>query len=118
VSARYNWKYDIGTALNFSGQSGWPYSRFAAIRLPNAGTRNVWLNNLSDARSDNIYLANVRIDKAVTIQKVKLTGMVDIFNVLNSNAVTNFNLANGARFNNINATVDPRTVEIGLRVEF
>ncbi len=118
VSARYNWKYDIGTALNFSGQSGWPYSRYAAVRLPNAGTRNVWLNNLSDARSDNIYLANVRIDKTFTVQGVKLTGMLDIFNLMNSNAVTNFNLANGARYNNINATVDPRTLEIGLRVEF
>jgi hypothetical protein len=118
ISARYNWKYDIGTALNFSGQSGWPYSRYASIRLPDAGTRNVWLANLRDQRSDNIYIANVRLDKAFTVGGVKMTGMVDLFNVVNSNAVTNFNLANGARFNNINATVDPRTLEIGLRVEF
>ena len=30
----------------------------------------------------------------------------------------NFNLANGANFNRINATVDPRTAQIGFRVEF
>jgi hypothetical protein len=32
--------------------------------------------------------------------------------------VTNFNIANGARFNQINATVDPRTFQLGFRVEF
>ena len=44
--------------------------------------------------------------------------MVDVFNALNTNAVTNFNLLNGANYNKINATVDPRTIQLGFRVEF
>ncbi len=118
LSARYTFAYDIGAAVNFSGQSGWPYSRYVSVRLPNAGTRNVWLSNLSDNRADNIYLLALRVDKAFTVDKLKLTAMLDLFNALNSNAVTNFNIANGARFNQINATVDPRTLEVGFRVEF
>jgi hypothetical protein len=38
--------------------------------------------------------------------------------VLNTNAVTNFNIANGSRFNQINATVDPRTAQVSFRLEF
>jgi hypothetical protein len=44
--------------------------------------------------------------------------MFDLFNVINSNAVTNFNLRNGASFNEIIATLQPRTAEVGLRFQF
>jgi hypothetical protein len=44
--------------------------------------------------------------------------MVDLFNTLNSNAVTNFFLANGANYNRIIATLDPRTAMVGARFEF
>ena len=33
-------------------------------------------------------------------------------------AVTNFTLVNGKNYNLINATVDPRTAQIGLRLTF
>jgi outer membrane receptor protein involved in Fe transport len=118
LSARYSFKYDIGVAVNYSGQSGWPYARYVTVNLPNAGSRNVWLEDISNNRSDNIHLLAVRLDKSFTVNKVKMTGMLDLFNALNSNAVTNFNIANGARFNQINATVDPRTFQVGFRVEF
>jgi hypothetical protein len=49
---------------------------------------------------------------------VKVTVMLDLFNALDTNAVTNFNLLNGANFNKINATVDPRTAQLGIRIEF
>ena len=49
---------------------------------------------------------------------MKLTGMFDLFNALNTNAVTNFNLVNGSKFNLINATVDPRTAQVGIRLAF
>ena len=44
--------------------------------------------------------------------------MVDVFNLLNSNAVTNFTLINGVNFNRIIAALQPRTVQFGVRVEF
>ena len=44
--------------------------------------------------------------------------MADLFNVTNSNAVINFNLTNGANFNRINATLDPRTFMLGFRFDF
>ncbi len=44
--------------------------------------------------------------------------MFDVFNLLNTNAVINFNLSNGSRFNQINGAMDPRTAEVSLRIEF
>ena len=128
VSARYQFKWDIGAAVNYSGQSGWPYARIISLTgkasatnpgaLPNAGNVAFFLNPLSDTRNDNIHLLAFRLDKSFTVSKVKFTGMFDLFNVLNTNAVTNFNIVNGSKFNLINATVDPRTAQIGLRLSF
>jgi hypothetical protein len=44
--------------------------------------------------------------------------MGDVFNLLNSNAVTNFNLSNGTNYNRIIATLDPRTAQIAARFAF
>ena len=118
LSARYQFKYDIGAAVNFSSQSGWPYSRTINVSLPNSGSNTFFSQDLSSNRADTISLLAFRLDKTITIQRFKVTGMFDLFNVLNTNAVTNFNIANGSRFNQINATVDPRTAQVGIRLEF
>jgi hypothetical protein len=60
-----------------------------------------------------------RVDKSFNLGSgYKITAMFDLFNALNTNAVTNFNLVNGSKFNLINATVDPRTAQIGIRLSF
>ena len=46
-----------------------------------------------------------------------MTGMFDLFNSLNSNAVTNFILTSG-QFNRIIATLDPRTAQVAVRLDF
>ena len=119
VSARYQFQYDIGAAVNYSGQSGWPYARIITGTLPNAGNVAFFSTDLSNNRNDNIHLLAFRVDKSVKLGgTAKLTGIFDLFNVLNTNAVTNFNLVNGSKFNLINATVDPRTAQVAIRLEF
>jgi carboxypeptidase family protein len=118
AQARYEFKFDVGVAVNYSGQSGWPYARVINVTLPNAGSTTFFAENLSNNRSDTIHLLALRVDKRVKLQAMKVTVMFDLFNLLNTNAVTNFNLLNGANYNRINATVDPRTAQIGFRVEF
>jgi hypothetical protein len=48
---------------------------------------------------------------------MKLTAMVDLYNALNASPVTNFNLFNDD-FGHVIAVLDPRVVQIGLRLEF
>ena len=53
------------------------------------------------------------------IRKVdyKLTGILDIYNVLNANPVTNFALTNG-NFGTVIAALDPRVAQVAIRFEF
>jgi hypothetical protein len=118
---RYVFKHDVGVALNYRFQSGFPYSRIIpdATTTPvlNATPAPFFVENLSENRSDSVHLLNFRIDKAFTVGRIKLTGMFDVYNLLNTNPVTNFNLYNGG-FGDIIAVLDPRVAQVGFRLEF
>src|SRR6185436_18775697 len=116
--ARYVFKYDIGVATNLRVQSGYAYSRVIAVSLPNAGAIRFYDQNISNNRSDTVPILDLRFDRAFKIGKYKVTGMFDAFNLANSAAVTNFNLTNGASYNQIVATLDPRTLQLGVRFDF
>jgi outer membrane receptor protein involved in Fe transport len=44
--------------------------------------------------------------------------MLDVYNVLNTDPVTNFNLALGPAYKRVIAALDPRVFQAGLRLEF
>ncbi len=115
---RYQFPFDIGASGNLRAQSGWQYARLIRVALPNAGTQTFFAENIENNRSDEAVLLDLRADKSFRFNRFRVTAMVDVFNVLNSNAVTNFNLLNGAQFNRIIATLDPRTLMLGARFEF
>ena len=118
VMGRYAFAYDIALAMNLRAQSGWPYARLVQASLPNAGTQTFFMENIDRNRSDNPMLLDFRVDKAFRIGRYKASVMADLFNALNSNAVTNFFLTNGTNYNKIIATLDPRTAQVALRLEF
>jgi hypothetical protein len=118
ASGRYELPYGIGLGANVRVQSGWNYARVISVALPNAGTQRFWLEPIDSHRSPTVPLVNVRIDKVVAVGRYRLTGMLDLFNAINSNAVTNFNLVNGANYNQINGALDPRTLQVGVRFAF
>jgi hypothetical protein len=117
VSARYELPLDIGVGANVRTQSGWNYARVISVALPNAGTQRFWSGDL-DSRSPDVSLVSFRVDKTFNIGRYRFTGLLDVFNVFNSNAVANFNLVNGTSFNQINGALDPRTLQLGARFEF
>lgn len=121
---RYTFPYQIGFAANWRLQSGFPYSPIVAdgdttpgLNLSNFGAP-FFLQNLDENRSDNVSLLNFRFDKAVQVRRFKITAMLDIYNVLNQDAVTNFNLTLGPTYKRVIATLDPRVFQGGLRLEF
>jgi hypothetical protein len=118
LMGRYEFPRSIGFAVNFRSQSGYAYSRLITASLPNAGTVTFFAEDIKNNRSDTTALLDLRLDKAFTVDKYKFTLMVDVFNALNSNAVTNFFLTNGANYNKIIATLDPRTAMVGARFQF
>lgn len=121
---RYTFPFDIGFSANYRLQSGFPYSPIVAdgdttpgLNLSNFGAP-FFLQNLSENRSDNVNLLNFRLDKSVQVGKLKVSGMLDIYNVLNNDAVTNFNLTLGPSFKTAIAVLDPRVFQAGFRIEF
>jgi carboxypeptidase family protein len=115
---RYVFAHDIGFAANLRVQSGFQYSRLWTGTLPRAGTFRVFSEDISNNRSDTVPILDFRVDKAFRIGRYRFTAMADLFNAGNSNAVTNFVLVNGANYNKINATLDPRTFQVGFRFDF
>ncbi|MGE3275186.1 MAG: carboxypeptidase regulatory-like domain-containing protein [Vicinamibacterales bacterium] len=118
ASGRYLLPYAVGLGANIRVQSGWNYARVISFALPNAGTQRFWYEDLSRHRSDTVALLNARLDRTWHFGRYALTGLVDVFNVTNGNAITNFNLVNGPRYNQVNGALDPRTLQLGVRFEF
>ena len=116
--ARYVFPLDIGAAMNLRVQSGFAYSPIYQAVLPNAGTVRFLSANIDTNRSDTVPILDLRADKAFKVGRYGFTAMADLFNVANSNAVTNFTLVNGANYNRIIAALDPRTFQLGVRFAF
>src|SRR5262245_24517205 len=116
--ARYVFPFEIGAAGNLRVQSGFAYSRIYSVPLPVAGTVRVFSENIDTNRSETVPILDLRADKAFGVGRYKFTVMADLFNVLNSNAVTNFGLLNGSAYNQIIAALDPRTFQVGVRFAF
>src|SRR5262249_40041222 len=109
----------IGIGTNIRVQSGYPYSPVANIRLTNASTVNVFVDNIDNNHADTAAIVDLRVDKSIILAKgVKVSAMADVYNLTNSNAVTNFFLTSGATFNRIIAALNPRTLQIGIRLTF
>lgn len=118
---RYVFPREIGVALNYRFQSGFPYSRIISdgntTPVLNVTPAPFFVEDLDNNRSDSVQLLNIRVDKAFSIGRFKFTGMFDLFNLLNANPVTNFNLASGG-FGDVIAVLDPRVAQIGIRMSF
>ena len=79
----------------------------------------MFLSNLDENRSDDVTIADFRIEKGFDVGNgALLTAMVDVYNAFNSNAVSNFNLRTGSNYNNVIAAIDPRAAKVGLRLTF
>ena len=118
LSGRYDLPHGIGLGGNVQVQSGWPYSRLITVSLPNAGSQTFFVESIANNRSDTVPLVGFRVDRAFPAGAHRVQIMLDVFNVLNSNAITNFALGNGATYDKIIATLQPRTVQVGARLEF
>ena len=119
VAGRYVFKYDIGVGVNYRVQSGYGFTRVIATSLPNAGTVNFFLDDLDNQYSDRVPILDVRVDKTVRVAgKYRVALMLDAYNLTNGNPVSNFNIVNGAQYNRIIATLDPRVLQMGFRFEF
>jgi hypothetical protein len=117
---RYVLPYAVGLSGSYKLQSGRQWGRTISAPLTNAGAQTVRVEPADFRRAPNVGIFDVRVDKSFTLpgKAGRLTAMVDVFNLTNSAAVTNFRITTGATFQEVIAILDPRIVRFGVRYEF
>ncbi|MEO8501788.1 MAG: TonB-dependent receptor, partial [Vicinamibacteria bacterium] len=125
---RYELPWQLALAGSFKLQSGANWARYTSVTIPNLGATNVAMEPLNSNRSPNVGILDLRAEKAFKIKgSRKITGMVDVFNALNSATVVNFRVVSPAanttnatsnRFKELIALLDPRIIRFGVRLDF
>ncbi len=115
----YTMWWDIGLAANIQYRQGYPYPQ--AIQSPTrangAGRATVLLDTMGDVRFDNLFVADLRFDKAFSFGTLKLIPSLDIFNLTNANTVlARGRIQNASNANYIRGIVAPRVMRLGVRV--
>ncbi len=116
---RYVLPKEIALSANVRVQSGWPWAVIYPVAVPGSGTQPIFLEDIDHNYSDTVTLVDVRVEKGFTFGgRYKVTGLLDLYNLLNANTETNFFLTSGRTFNNIIAALDPRVLKLGVRFQF
>lgn len=119
AASRYEAGHGIGLAGTLRVQSGYPWAPIHRASLPRVGTVPFFLENVENNRSETTAVIDFRIDKAFRFaDRYTVTVLADVYNLLNSNAETNFNMRTGSNFNRIVEWLGGRTLKLGFRFQF
>jgi hypothetical protein len=118
IIGRYVMPWNIGTSGSWRVQSGQNYGRTVSVPFPGDGTRVVRVEPITANRYDNISILDLRADKTFTIGRFgRITGQFDVFNVLNSSAVTLFRQTT-VNYREVTELLAPRIMRVGIRFDF
>jgi hypothetical protein len=120
VIGRYVLPYEVGLSGSWKVQSGRNWGRSISFAFPGDGTQSVRVEEVTANRAPTVSILDFRADKSFSFGKFgRLTGMVDVFNALNSGTVINFSTVTSAtQFKRVIGILDPRVVRFGVRYEF
>lgn len=120
VTGRYELaRQGLAAASTYRVQSGYNYARSISVRFPVAGNTTIPAENAVN-RAPRVGIWDARLEKSIDIGSngAKVTALVDVFNLLNSDTVVNFRTVSGPRYKEIIALLDPRTIRVGLQARF
>ena len=118
IIGRYVLPFDFGVSGSWKVQSGQNYGRTISERFPGDGNQTVRVESIAANRYPNVSILDFRFDKSFSFGRYgRLTGMVDVFNVLNANPVTAFRVTT-VNYREVTGILDPRIVRFGLRFDF
>jgi outer membrane receptor protein involved in Fe transport len=117
---RYEFPLGISAAASYKLQSGYNWARNISVPFPVAGSETILAERINANRAPNVHILDFRLEKSVKINDRfgRITGMLDVFNALNSDVVTNARVTTGSRYKEVIALLDPRIVRFGVRYEF
>jgi hypothetical protein len=117
VIGRYLLPFDVGVSGSWKVQSGQQYGRTLQVTFPGDSQQTFRVEPVTANRYPTVSILDFRFDKSFTMGRAKITGMLDIFNALNSGTVTGFRVTT-VNYKEVTGLLDPRVVRVGLRLGF
>jgi hypothetical protein len=130
--------WDLGVSGSYMGQKGEPFARTVLfnpallINHPGAlrqGNTTVTVEPSSAYYREDVHMTNLRLDKRFRLQgSQRLMGIVELFNVFNTAAITGTNSVTGRTtdrngvnvpsFGRATQIINPRVVRLAVRYDF
>jgi len=113
------WAIRVTPAWRF--QSGQPFARVIVATSTNGinyGTQRILAEPFGTQRQDNISVLDVRVEKAFTVAKTKVSGFFDVYNLGNSDAKQNITWASGSTYLLPSTVIGPRIMRFGVKYDW
>ena len=119
TSARYIFPYEVGMAGTFRYVSGFNFAPTHRLSVYGGSLKPyVWLGHMNENRSDNVTIIDFRVDKSFALgERMNVQLLVDLFNALNANTVTNFQMVDTA-YRRVVDYLKGRTIGFSARLTF
>lgn len=118
LSGTYDAPFGVRIAPTFRYQAGQPFGRTFVATL-NYGSQRILAEPIDTQSQDAIALVDVRLEKSISLGRGQmLSGVLDIYNMANSNAEQNINWSSGSTYLNPSNIVGPRIVRFGIRFDW
>lgn len=118
IHGTYAAPWDVWITPLLRHQSGQPFGR-TFVTPTNYGSVRVLAEPIGTRRMDNITIVDVRVEKRYRLgEHRRLTGFVDVFNLLNANAEQNMAWSSGGSFLRPLSIVAPRIARVGAKLEW
>jgi hypothetical protein len=116
----YQFPHEIDVGANLFGRQGYVRPLIFQPSVPSEGRMRILATSaVDDVRYPNLWDLDVRVSKALTLQRVKLLISADVFNVLNSNTeLSRARIVDASAFNTLNEILSPRILRIGAKLQF
>jgi hypothetical protein len=112
---------DVNVAGAFKSQTGTPYGRILALTTDadgnpfNQGTVSIFAEPRGTFRFPTIHAFDLRFSKFFNFDRHRFEFIVDIFNLMNVNVITDLNVNSGAVFQDPTNVYGPRVIRFGGR---
>jgi hypothetical protein len=125
VSGSYQLPWGINVGASFRFNSGAPYARDAEIKFNYTGSWDtIQMEPRGSERYDSVTILDIRAEKSFQIPGSgffpggKLGFVIDVFNLFNTNTVTDIGQVIGDNLGDVEALIGPRIMRVGVRFSF
>jgi hypothetical protein len=118
LSGMYQLPGSVNVSAFYNARQGYPFERFvqSPARARGAGVVSVLVDPVGESRLPNFQNLDFHVERPVRVGHARFVPSMDIFNATNNNTIQAIRgTLNASNANNIQATVAPRVIRVGVR---